>query len=69
MVVILLAFAFLQGAPELHVSVDQDRVSIGEELLYTVQRELVPYFTRHYIPVWRELWMPAMNARAVAERP
>ena len=34
---ILLAFAFLQGAPELHVSVDQDRVSIGEELLYTVQ--------------------------------
>jgi hypothetical protein len=31
--------------------------------LGTVQRELVPYFTRHYIPVWRELWMPAMNAR------
>jgi hypothetical protein len=31
--------------------------------LGTVQRELVPYFTRHYIPIWRELWMPAMNAR------
>jgi hypothetical protein len=29
----------------------------------TVQRELAPYFIRHYIPVWRELWMPGMNAR------
>lgn len=28
-----------------------------------VQRELVPYFVHHYIPVWRELWVPAMNAR------
>jgi hypothetical protein len=27
----------VQGAPELHVSVDQDRVSLGEELLYTVR--------------------------------
>ncbi|HEX6641582.1 MAG TPA: glycosyltransferase 87 family protein [Thermoanaerobaculia bacterium] len=31
--------------------------------LATVQRELVPYFVHHYIPVWRELWVPAMNAR------
>ncbi len=29
----------------------------------TVQRELAPYFMRHYIPLWRELWIPAMNAR------
>ena len=29
----------------------------------TVQRELAPYFIRHYIPVWRELWIPGMNAR------
>ncbi len=29
----------------------------------TVQRELAPYFIRHYVPVWRELWMPGMNAR------
>jgi hypothetical protein len=29
----------------------------------TVQREVAPYFIRHYIPVWRELWMPGMNAR------
>jgi hypothetical protein len=29
----------------------------------TVQRELAPYFIRHYIPVWRELWMPGLNAR------
>ncbi len=29
----------------------------------TVQRELAPYFIRHYVPVWRELWMPALNAR------
>ena len=28
-----------------------------------VQPELAPYFVRHYIPVWRELWIPAMNAR------
>jgi len=34
--------------------------------LVTVQRELVPYFTRHYIPLWRELWIPAMNARIPA---
>ncbi|HYC59586.1 MAG TPA: hypothetical protein VEK79_08465 [Thermoanaerobaculia bacterium] len=31
--------------------------------LGTVQRELAPYFTRHYIPIFRELWVPAMNAR------
>lgn len=34
--------------------------------LGTVQRELAPYFTRHYIPVYRELWVPAMNARVAA---
>lgn len=35
---IALLFAFLQAAgPELHVSVDQDRVSVGEELVYTVR--------------------------------
>lgn len=31
-----------------------------------VQRELAPYFVRHYIPLWRELWIPAMNARLPA---
>jgi hypothetical protein len=31
--------------------------------LGNVQRELAPYFTSHYMPVWRELWVPAMNAR------
>jgi hypothetical protein len=34
--------------------------------LATVQRELVPYFARHYLPVWRELWIPAMNASVPA---
>jgi hypothetical protein len=29
----------------------------------TVQRELAPYFIRHYVPLWRELWLPGMNAR------
>lgn len=29
----------------------------------TVQRDLGPYLVRHYIPIWRELWIPAMNAR------
>jgi hypothetical protein len=29
----------------------------------TVQRDLAPELVRHYIPVWRELWVPAMNAR------
>jgi hypothetical protein len=27
----------------------------------TVQRELAPYLVRHYMPVWRNLWVPAMN--------
>ncbi|HEU4888916.1 MAG TPA: glycosyltransferase family 87 protein [Thermoanaerobaculia bacterium] len=34
--------------------------------LVTVQRELTPYFARHYIPLWRELWIPALNARIPA---
>jgi len=33
----LLILALLQGAPELHVSVDEDHVAVGEEILYTVQ--------------------------------
>jgi hypothetical protein len=28
----------------------------------TVQRDLAPYLVRHYMPVWRNLWVPAMNA-------
>jgi len=28
----------------------------------TIQRELAPYLVRHYMPVWRNLWVPAMNA-------
>ncbi|HEX7831193.1 MAG TPA: hypothetical protein VF787_16170 [Thermoanaerobaculia bacterium] len=28
----------------------------------TVQRDLEPALVRNYIPVWRELWVPAMNA-------
>jgi len=31
--------------------------------LSLVQRELAPFFVRHYIPVWRNLWVPGMNAR------
>ena len=27
-----------------------------------VQRELAPFFVRHYLPVWRNLWVPGMNA-------
>jgi hypothetical protein len=27
----------------------------------TVQRELAPYLVRHYVPVWRNLWLPGMN--------
>jgi hypothetical protein len=34
---LLLLVLLLQGAPELHVSVDQDRVAVGEELVYTVR--------------------------------
>lgn len=30
--------------------------------LATVQRELAPYLIRHYVPVWRNLWVPGMNA-------
>lgn len=31
--------------------------------LTVVQRDLAPYFVRHYFPLWRELWIPAMNVR------
>ncbi|HVE71264.1 MAG TPA: hypothetical protein VNI54_07845 [Thermoanaerobaculia bacterium] len=31
--------------------------------LSRVQREIAPYFIRHYMPVWRNLWVPALNAR------
>lgn len=31
------------------------------------QRELAPYFVRHYAPVWRNLWIPAMNVRVRPE--
>jgi hypothetical protein len=38
LVIALLLLAILQGpGPELHVSVDQDRVSVGQELVYTVR--------------------------------
>jgi hypothetical protein len=37
--------------------------------LTTVQRELAPYFIRHYAPVWRNLWIPAMNVRLRPELP
>lgn len=28
----------------------------------TVQRDLAPYLVRHYMPAWRNVWIPAMNA-------
>jgi len=28
----------------------------------TVQRELAPYLVRHYVPVWRNVWVPGLNA-------
>ncbi len=31
--------------------------------LVSIQKELAPYFVRHYTPVWRSLWVPGMNAR------
>jgi hypothetical protein len=34
-----------------------------------VQRELAPYFVRHYMPVWSNVWVPALNVRLRAERP
>jgi hypothetical protein len=34
----------------------------------TVQRDLEPALVRNYIPVWRELWVPAMNASVPARR-
>jgi hypothetical protein len=37
LVTALLLVALLQGGPDLHASVDQDRVAVGEEVLYTVQ--------------------------------
>ncbi|HEX2251212.1 MAG TPA: BatD family protein, partial [Gemmatimonadales bacterium] len=37
MVAALRLIALLQAAPELHVSVDQDRIAVGEEILFTMQ--------------------------------
>ncbi len=38
MIALLLAVALLQGGgPSLDASVDEDRVSVGEELLYTLR--------------------------------
>lgn len=31
--------------------------------LVSIQKELAPYFIRHYTPVWRSLWIPGMNGR------
>ena len=31
--------------------------------LVTVQRDIAPYLIRHYLPVWRNLWVPGMNVR------
>jgi len=31
--------------------------------LMLTQPELAPYFVRHYTPLWRNLWIPAPNAR------
>lgn len=31
--------------------------------LVTVQRDIAPYLIRHYVPVWRNLWVPGMNVR------
>lgn len=36
--------------------------------LAVAQRELAPYFVRHYTPVWRNLWVPGMNARVAPGR-
>jgi hypothetical protein len=37
LVAALVFTVLLQAAPELHVSVDQDRITVGEEVLYTVE--------------------------------
>ncbi len=38
MVIAFLLFTLLQAPePELHVSVDQDRIGVGEEIVYTVR--------------------------------
>ena len=29
----------------------------------SAQREIAPFFIRHYIPVWRNVWVPCMNVR------
>jgi hypothetical protein len=37
LVSLLFFLALFQGAPELHVTLDQDHVTVGEEIVYTVQ--------------------------------
>jgi hypothetical protein len=31
--------------------------------MHEERRELAPFFVHHYIAVWRNLWVPAMNVR------
>ncbi|HYO78506.1 MAG TPA: hypothetical protein VE010_18755, partial [Thermoanaerobaculia bacterium] len=53
-------------APPMALDVRPDAIVFDFNALMwvgTVQRELAPYFIRHYVPVWRELWVPALNAR------
>jgi hypothetical protein len=50
---------FLLDAPPAAVVFDHSALI----WVVTVQREIGPYLVRHYIPVWRELWIPGMNAR------
>lgn len=37
--------------------------------LAMVQPELGPYVVRHYVPLWRNLWVPGMNARLTPQSP
>jgi hypothetical protein len=37
--------------------------------LSAVQFDLAPHFVHHYMPLWRELWIPAMNARVTPRAP
>jgi len=44
---------------------DPPAVIVADHWTYTwirnIQRELAPYFVRHYVPVWRNLWVPGLN--------
>lgn len=61
MIALLLALALQAAPPELHVSLDQDRISVGEEVVYTVRA-----MSRSQEPM--NVWIAPVNGFEIVSR-